>query len=86
MTQDVKHTLTDWLKIETALPVDRDNAELIGRIWNPAVQGPTLVRVRGGHLEDLSSVAATASQLFNLDDPIASIRSTSTLPRVAELG
>jgi fumarylacetoacetate (FAA) hydrolase family protein len=86
MTQDAKHTLTEWLTVEKALPVDRDKAELIGRIWNPAVQGPTLIRVRGGHLEDLSSVAATASQLFNLDDPIAAIRNASSLPRVAELG
>ena len=80
MTQDVKHTLTEWLTAEKALPVDRDDAELIGRIWNPAVQGPTLVRVRGGFLEDLSSVAATASQLFNLDDPIRAIRGASAVP------
>ncbi len=54
------------------LPEDHGRAELIGRVWRPdvAVPGPTLVRVHDGQLYDLSSVAPTASQLLNLDDPV----------------
>jgi fumarylacetoacetate (FAA) hydrolase family protein len=83
MTEAMK----DWLSAGKCLPEDHPQAELIGRIWRPdvAVPGPTLVRVQDGGLYDLSGVAATASQLLNLDDPVASIRRAGPLPRIAAL-
>ena len=77
--------MTDWLSAGRCLPEDHQQAELIGRIWQPDVEGPTLVRVRDGELFDLSAVAATASQLLNLDDPVKSIRRAGQLSRIASL-
>ena len=80
--------MNDWLSAGKCLPEDHERAELIGRVWRPdvAVPGPTLVRVQNGELYDLSGVAATASQLLNLDDPVGSIRRAGPLPRIAPLG
>jgi fumarylacetoacetate (FAA) hydrolase family protein len=77
--------MNEWLGAEKALPVDRDRAELVGRIWQSDQQGPTLVRVVGDDLVDLSSVAATSSQLIDLPDPVAAIRGARQLPRIASL-
>jgi fumarylacetoacetate (FAA) hydrolase family protein len=79
--------MNDWLSAGKCLPEDHERAELIGRVWRSdvAVPGPTLVRVQNGELYDLSGVAATASQLLNLDDPVASIRRAGPLPRIASL-
>ena len=79
--------MNDWLSAGKCLPEDHERAELIGRVWRPdvAVPGPTLVRVQNGELYDLSGVAATASQLLNLDDPVASIRRAGPLSRIASL-
>ena len=77
--------MTEWLSAAKCLPDDYQRAELIGRVWRPDVQGPTLVRVDGANVYDLSAVAATASQLLNLDDPVASIRRAGPLPKIAPL-
>jgi fumarylacetoacetate (FAA) hydrolase family protein len=68
-----------------ALPVDADNATLIGRAWLPAVNGPAIVVVKDGSIYDLSPVALTASSLLNLDDPVAAVRQTDGLPRVGSV-
>jgi fumarylacetoacetate (FAA) hydrolase family protein len=66
------------------LPADRDAALLVGRLWQPGV-GPVLVAHHAGGLHDLSSLAATSSQLFNLDDPAAAVRAAlSNAPCVGE--
>ena len=75
----------EWLTIARSLPEDAPRAELIGRVWMPQAEGPVLVRVQGDSLHDLSSIAATCSQLLNLDDPVSAIRSRSSLPRLASL-
>src|SRR5438105_4684760 len=44
-------------------------AVLIGRIWRPDVQGPSLVVVRDGQLLDITSPeAATMSELLERED------------------
>ena len=68
-----------------ALPIDADNATLIGRAWLPAANGPAIVVVKDGSIYDLSPVAVTASSLLNIDDPVASVRQASGLPRVASV-
>jgi len=65
-----------------ALPVDADNATLIGRAWLPGANGPAIVVVKDGSIYDLSPVAVTASSLLNLDDPVAAVRQADGLPRV----
>ena len=61
------------------LPEDYADAELVGRAWLPRAGGPVLVRVHGGEVYDLSTVAATSSQLLNLDDPAGAGRSSLCL-------
>ncbi len=73
------------LTIARSLPEDAFRAELIGRVWSPEAEGPVLVRVQGDSLHDLSSIAATCSQLLNLEDPVNAIRSHGLLPRLASL-
>ena len=68
-----------------ALPVDADNATLIGRAWLPAANGPAIVVVKDGSIYDLSPVAVTASSLLNLDDPVAAVRQADGLPRVGSV-
>jgi fumarylacetoacetate (FAA) hydrolase family protein len=65
------------------LPDDHYRAVLIGRVWQPSAAGPTLVRVQAGGVYDLSSVAATSSELLNLDNPIGAIRAAGSLPIIA---
>jgi fumarylacetoacetate (FAA) hydrolase family protein len=75
--------MNQWLQPDRALPDDASRAELVGRAWLPAVEGPALVRVHAGDVYDLSPVAATASELLNMDDPVAAIRSAGALPKVS---
>jgi fumarylacetoacetate (FAA) hydrolase family protein len=84
-TASVQAGMTAWLSAGKCLPDDHERAELVGRIWRPDAPGPTLVRVHDGALQDLSEVAPTASQLLNLDDPVASIRRAGPLPAIAAL-
>jgi len=67
------------------LPRDHDRAILIGRVWSNHVNGPVLVRVQADGVFDLSHVAATASQLLNLENPAESVRSAGSLPVIGPL-
>ena len=73
------------LTVGACLPDDRERALLIGRLWLPALAAPVLVTIDGDDVRDLSTVAATASQLFELPDPAAAVRAAGPLPRVASL-
>src|SRR4051812_41123286 len=73
--------MNNWLRPETALPQDHGDAVLVGRVWRPGV-GPTLVRIDGADVQDLSGVAPTSSQLMELDDPAAAVRAARGLPRL----
>lgn len=79
--------MTSSLSPDQSLPQDAERATLIGRIWLPDV-GPVLVALHEGGLHDLSRIAATASQLLELDDPVGAVRQglrDERLPRVAAL-
>lgn len=70
-----------------SLPRDAERATLVGRLWQPDI-GPVLVAVHEGGLHDLSRIAATASQLLELDDPVGAVREAlrdQRTPRVASL-
>jgi len=77
--------MKDRLTRAACLPDDQERALLIGRVWQPQVRGPVPVRVEGDAVRDLSGVAATASQLLELSDPVGSIRAAGALPRLASL-
>src|SRR5262249_30072658 len=51
--------------------------------WLPQAGGPSPVLVRGDGVYDLSGLAPTSSHLLNLPDPVAALRQTSALPRIA---
>lgn len=65
------------------LPEDHHQAILIGRIWQPGT-GPVLVKVQADGVYDLTSLAATSSQLLELDQPAALV-AQADLPRLTTL-
>jgi fumarylacetoacetate (FAA) hydrolase family protein len=77
--------MDERLSVAACLPEDHDRAVLIGRAWVPAVEGPSVVCVRGEAVYDLSPVAATASAFLDLDDPVAVLRDATGLPALASL-
>ena len=73
--------MRDQLTISNCLPRDAQRATLVGRVWTRGV-GPLLVRVQTSGVFDLSTMAATMSDLLELPDPVASVRNN----RGARLG
>lgn len=67
------------------LPDDHDRAALVGRVWHPEIGGPVLVEIRSGGVFDLSPVAATSSDFFNLPDPAAALRDGRPRTRLGDL-
>lgn len=60
-----------------SLPSD---ALLVGRIWNPAVGGPSVVTVRDGQVVDITSRAApTVRDICEMEDPAGYVRSAPGL-------
>ena len=80
MTASLRNRLTP----AASLPADAQDALLIGRVWMPALQGPVLVRIDGDDLLDLTSIAPTASELFDRTDVGDEIRARS-LPSIGAL-
>jgi fumarylacetoacetate (FAA) hydrolase family protein len=77
--------MNNRLTAAACLPEDDQASVLVGRIWSPEFDGPTPVLVRRDGVYDLSRVAATSSQLFNMSNPAGAIRQGGTLPRVCSL-
>jgi fumarylacetoacetate (FAA) hydrolase family protein len=67
------------------LPEDADRATLVGRIWDPAVGGPTPVLIRRGHAIDISRVAPTLSALFEIEHVAATLQAAAGLPEIASI-
>ncbi len=57
------------------LPVDGCAGTLVGRVWDPAVQGPSPVVVRADGVYDLSARFATVRDLCEQPDPAAAAAS-----------
>ena len=55
-------------------PADRDSAVLVGRVWNPAAEGPSIVAVEGDDVRDISAAAPTMRDLCEAEDPASLAR------------
>ncbi|WP_053352859.1 fumarylacetoacetate hydrolase family protein [Leucobacter musarum] len=62
------------LSLSDTLPDDHASATLIGRVWDPAVSGPSPVLVTGDAVYDLSRSFATVSDLMLAEDPVQAAR------------
>ena len=74
--------MNERLSAGACLPGDWERALLVGRAWLPEAAGPALVVLRPDGVYDLSRVAATASAMFELEDPAAAIAAADDLPRL----
>jgi fumarylacetoacetate (FAA) hydrolase family protein len=59
---------------DRALPVDAARACLVGRIWNPQAKRPSIVRLDGDDLVDITGAFPTMSHLCDAPDPAAAAR------------
>ena len=62
------------LTVEACLPEDRRQATLVGRVWRPDADGPSVVALRGDQLVDISAAVPTVSELINRPDATALAR------------
>ncbi|MET7750090.1 fumarylacetoacetate hydrolase family protein [Micromonospora sp. NPDC005367] len=61
-----------WCATATdALPYDGEQSVLVGRIWDPSVDGPSPVVVRDGEVFDVSHRFPTVRDICELPDPAA---------------
>ncbi|MGH6924379.1 MAG: fumarylacetoacetate hydrolase family protein [Propylenella sp.] len=58
------------------LPADASGATLVGRVWDPAVDGPCVVALRDDALVDISAAAPTMRDLCEADDPAGLARTS----------
>jgi fumarylacetoacetate (FAA) hydrolase family protein len=70
--------LADW--ISDPLPEDSGRAALVGRVWDPAADGPSVVKLEGGEVVDITGAAATMRDLCEADDPLTLVRSARGRP------
>ena len=59
---------------ENTLPADAGHATLLGRIWRPELQGPSVVTVRNGMVIDVSARYPTARDVCETADPARALR------------
>src|SRR6266566_1750792 len=79
--------MTSRAKLSAHECVPRDaRALLIGRVWVPAEQGPSVVAVRGDDLVDLTPSYPTVSQLLNVAVPDELRAAIKVAPVVGRLG
>ena len=55
------------------LPQDADRATLVGRVWRPDADGPSVVTIRGVDVVDVTSSFATVRDLCERDDPAVAL-------------
>ncbi len=60
------------------LPYDIEKAILIGRIWRPDLEGPSIVKLENNKIIDITSRnAPTCSDIIEMDDPVSYVKNTN---------
>jgi fumarylacetoacetate (FAA) hydrolase family protein len=68
---------TDWgPDVASTLPTDGAAATLVGRVWDPRADGPSVVALRDGTAYDVSARFATIRDLCEQADPAAALGAT----------
>src|ERR1700730_11995045 len=62
------------------LPTDWPHGCLVGRVWRPDIQGPSVVVLRDGALLDISETFPTMRDLWEAQKPAASVANLSGEP------
>jgi fumarylacetoacetate (FAA) hydrolase family protein len=73
------------LTARECLPADACEALLVGRVWQPAEDGPSVVAVRGDEAVDLTRTWPTVSHLLNAARPAEVRGAIRTAPRLGRL-
>jgi fumarylacetoacetate (FAA) hydrolase family protein len=63
--------------LAATLPADAARATLVGRVWRPDLAGPSVVRVDGDRLTDVTAAFPTVRDLCEAADPAAALRAAS---------
>lgn len=59
---------------DNTLPHDGTHGALVGRIWRPDAQGPSVVALRDGMVVDISASYPTVRDVCEAPDPAAALR------------
>jgi fumarylacetoacetate (FAA) hydrolase family protein len=72
---------------EAALPADGTRGSLVGRVWHPGVGGPSLVRLMGDDVIDITAAFPTCRDLCETSEPSEALKrcSGSKIGRLADL-
>ncbi len=62
------------LSVEACLPEDRQAATLVGRVWRPDADGPSVVAIRGDDIVDITAAVPTVAELAGRSDALALAR------------
>lgn len=62
---------------KVVLPIDADEATLVGRIFDPVVAGPCVVAVQGADVVDITEFFPTMSDLLETADPADAVRAVT---------
>ena len=57
------------------LPADAANACLVGRVWRPELEGPSIVTIRDGAVFDICHAVPTMRDLCEAEDPAGLVSS-----------
>ena len=79
--------LESLLRPEVALPADGTTRIAVGRVWRPDVRGPSLVRLSGEEVIDITADYATCRDLCEEPEPAEALKRCAGQPigRIADL-
>ena len=71
----------DIAAVSNILPLDYEQAVLVGRVWDIETQGPRPVRIVGEEVYDLFELAGTVSELLEIEHAAQIVHAFTAKPR-----